>query len=436
MYRISSRPRIQKDAVYKMKQRSVCILFILLFQFTYAQLPGIDILKKESQIKRTMTSQPDSARYYIKQILDYKGKLHDTVYSNAYMAYGYCFHLKNSTDSALYYYNRSATFLNEVKYPRLYARLLRNRASTYKKRGNYDEALKNLSIAEKLHRSANDEIGVALVYGDIASNYNILLRSEEAIQYMLKAIEILERKKDTYYILPIKLSLANAYLNSGNLDFAADLYKEILQAYKERNIIKNYAITMLNYGDCLNRMGKINEAKKAFNESIAGLAKFNDQELIGIVYSKLAKMELEQKNIVKAEDLYSIAFKKVIPNNSLRAVAIGAEYMDVLNQQQKYSEASKIIPLIEKPVLLEKANLSEKAFFEAQKAITYQNINKSDKAISAIETSLKFKDTLKKSDNPIAALALQHDYQTKYQEKERENFKTGKHIIKNHITKG
>ncbi|MCO6148141.1 tetratricopeptide repeat protein [Flavobacterium sp. NRK1] len=413
-----------------MKLRSLCIFFILLFHLTYAQLPGIDVIKKESQIKRTMTSQPDSARFYIKQILNYKGRLHDTVYSNAYMAYGYCCHLKNITDSALFYYDRSATFLNEVKYPKLYARLLRNKASTYKKRGNYNEALKNLSIAEKLHKSVNDEIGVALVYGDIASNYNILLRSEEAIQYMLKAIEILERKKDTFYILPIKLSLANAYLNSGNLDFAADLYREILKSYKERNIIKNYAITLLNYGDCLNRMGKYNDAKQAFNESIVNLEKFNDQELIGVVYSKLAKMEFEKNNLPKAEELFNYAFKKVIANNSLRTVFIGAEYMELLNLQKKYTEASKLIPLIEKPILLEKANLSEKAFFESQKAITYQNLNHEDKALVSIENSLKLKDTLNKSDNELVALTLQNEYQTKYQQSKEKALKQKNTVLK------
>jgi tetratricopeptide (TPR) repeat protein len=363
-----------------MKQKLFCILFLFL-QFAYAQTPGIDVLEKERQIKRTITSEPDSARSYIKQILAYKGKLHDTVYGNTYIAYAYYHNLKNNTDSSLYYYDRASAFINEYKYPKLYARMLRNKAGTYKKRGESEEALKILAKTEDIYRSINDETGLAIVYGEIAANYNLLLRSDEAIRYLLKSIDILEKQNDKTYVLSVKSSLANAYLDTGNLEFAADLYREAIKGYKEQNIIKNCSIAQLNYGDCLIRQEKYSEAQKMLNEALHGLIKFNDQEIIGIVYSKMGLIKKAQGNFKDAEYYYSMAFEKTLANNSLKTIIIATEYIDILNSLKKYPEAIKVINLAEKPELLQKTNLSDRKFFESKKALVYQNINNTDKAI-------------------------------------------------------
>lgn len=251
-----------------MKQKLFCILF-LFFHFAYAQTTtGIDIQEKDRRIKRTMHSEPDSARIYIRQILDYKAKLPDTVYSNTYNSYGYYHLLKNNTDSALYFYNKALPYIDVQKYPKMYGRILRNKAGVYKKRGLYNDALKLLEKAESYYKDAGDDKGIAVIYGEMASNYNVMLRSDEGISYLLKAISILEKTNDKVYILTVKMSLANTYLNMGNLDFAADLYKEVLKGYKEQNIVKNYSIALLNYGDCLIRMKKYPEAQKALNDAL------------------------------------------------------------------------------------------------------------------------------------------------------------------------
>lgn len=409
--------------VRPMKQKLFCIL-VLVLQFTYAQTPGIDLLKKDRQIKRTMTFEPDSARFYIKEILSYKGKLHDTVYGNTYIAYAYYHQLKNNTDSSIYYYDHAQQFINEHKYPKLYARLLRNKAGAYKKRGENEEALKLLAITENIYRSINDETGLAIVYGEIASNHNILLHSDEAIRYLLKAIDILEKQNDKVYILSIKSSLANTYLYTGNLEFAADLYREVLKEWKAQNVIKNYSVALLNYGDCLTHQKKYTEAQKALNEALPGLKKFDDQEIIGIVYSKMGIIQLQQGNLTGAEQYYRMAFEKVLAKNSLKTISIGAEYIDILNRLKKYSEAIQVINRIENPELLQKASVFDKMSFEAQKAETYRQINDTDKAITSLENSLKLQNTLEKTADALATVKLQQEYQNSYQEKKRESLKS------------
>lgn len=392
----------------------------MFLQYSYAQSPaGIDLLKNERQIKRTLYSQPDSAIVYIKQILNYKGKLHDTIYTNMYIGYGIYHHLRNNTDSSLYYYNKALLINNEQKYPKQYARLLRNKASTYKKRADYGEALRILNLAEEKYRSINDLEGVAIVYGDMASNYNLMLKSEDAIRYLLKSIAILEQKKDKTYIYNVKLSLANTYMNSGNNEFAADLYKEVLKGFQSQASNKNYALTLINYGDCLARMKKNTEAKKHILEAIALLEKFDDQEVIAIAYSKLGTIESEQNNLVSAEKHHQIAFRKAEKINSSKIVAIASDYLKILNQLHKYDEAIAIINTVDKLTIKDKANLNDKIYFESQKNTTYQNSNNKDKALTALKTKLQLMDVLKKADEPISTIALQQEYQSKYQNKKQ-----------------
>lgn len=406
-----------------MKQKLFCFLFLFL-QYTYAQSPaGIDLLKNEHQIKRTLYSQPDSAKVYIKQVLNYKGKLHDTIYTNMYIGYGIYHHLKNNTDSSLYYFNKAFSFSNEQKYPKQYARLLRNKAAAYKKRADYDEALKILNLAEEKYRSINDLEGIAIVYGDIASNYNLMLKSEDAIRYLLKSIAILEKKNDKFYIHNVKLSLANTYMNTGNNEFAADIYKEVLKGFQGQGSNKNYALALLNYGDCLARMKKYNEAKKNISEAINKLEKFNDQDILAIGYSKLGIIETELNNLVSAELFHQIAFQKASEINSPRIVVIASDYIKMLNLRHKYKEAIQIINDVEKFAVKEKANINDKIYFESQKNITYQNNNDRDKALAALKTKLELMDTLKKADQPICTIALQQEYQNKYQNRKRKSLK-------------
>lgn len=425
-------PPDTKDACLNMKQKLFCILF-LFFHVAYAQTTGIDLQEKERQIKRTMYSEPDSAYIYIRQILDYKGKLHDTVYGNTYTVCGYYHHLKNNTDSALYYYNKALPFINEHKYPKLYGRILRNKAGTYKKRGEYEESLRLLEKTGQYYKNANDEKGIAVIYGEIASNYNIMLRSDEGISYLLKAISILEKTNDKTYILTIKLSLANTYLNMGNLDFAADLYKEVLKGYKEQNIQKNYSIALLNYGDCLMRKKKFSEAQKAFNDALPVFVKFNDHELIGATYAKLGRLQQDKGDLASAETYYNMAFEKCLAYNSPKTLSIAAEYLSVLNNLKKNEKALKIIGAVQKPGVFQKANVSDRISFEDEKVETYGNINNTGKVLTSLQNSLKLKDTLKKNTDNIATLKLQQEFQNKYQDEKGETLQSKNAFLKEEL---
>ena len=395
-------------------------MLFLFLQFTYAQTPGMDVLEKERQIKRTLNTKPDSARVYIQQILAYKGKLPDTVYANAYTAYGYIHNLKNNLDSSIFYYNKALAFTNEKNTPAIHGRILRNKASTYKKRGDYTKALELLAEAERNYKSIQNEKGLASVYGEIASNYNMLLRSDDAVKYLLRAIAILEKTSDKTLILTVKLSLANTYFNIGNYNFASDLYKEILQGYKDQNFPKNYAITLINYGDCLSHLNDLAEAQKMFTSALPILDKFGDQELVGLTYCKLAQVKVKQNKTSEAENYLKEAFKKTLSTKSPRTLYVAAEYLTLLNKLHKTNEALQLVSTAESSGLVTKANIADKMAFEGQKSVTFLQADKKEVAIQAARASVNLEDTLSKTIDSSSVTAIQQQYQNQYQTKKRQ----------------
>lgn len=414
-----------------MKQLLACILS--LFLYNYAQAQGIDIALKEKQIKRALNSQPDSARVYIKEILNYKGKLHDTVYSNTYLAYGYYYNQRNNADSALYYYNHAATYINEAKHPRIYARILRNKANTNKKRGNYDEALKQLALAEDYYTKGDDETGLAVVYGDMASNFNLQLRSEEAVRYLIKAIDILENKKDKSYLYTVKLSLANTYINEGQPAFAAALYPEIIKGFKETGQLKNLAVAQINYGDCLLSIKKYPEAMTVLKEALPGLEKFGDQDLIGVTYAKMGRIYALQNKAPDAESYYAIAYQKALTSKSVKLIRIGSEYLEVLYTLKKTELALKVIETLDDSAALQKADLHDKSNLESVKAKIYQKANNPDMAIEALENKMKIQDELLNRKNKDTLIKLQEQYAKKFLGKESKQLETKNSVLQEKV---
>lgn len=397
-----------------MKQKFTLLLF-LFFSLAHSQTSGFDVQEKERIIKKIIGSNPDSARVYINQILHYKGRFADTVYANANIYYGYTHLLKNKPDSALYYYNRALGYAGNA--PAHYARALRNKAAAYRKMADFTKSMEALAVAEEKYIELSDNKGLATVYGEMASNYNMMLESDNAIRLLLKAIRLLEEEHDTVYTYAIKQSLANTYMNAGNYEFAIDLYNDVLPKFKASKL-KNYYLTLINYGDCLMYLGRLDEAKDAFIEGRQGLERFNDTELVAIAQSKLGRIASAQKDFDKALAYYEQAYRHLLITDSPRMLQVAADYLFVLNRLKRHDEAVRVITLTEKAPAKEKGNLADKLAFEDQKTITYKQVNNNSEVIAALETKMELLDTLSKTKDEATTLKIQQEYQSNYLNKE------------------
>jgi tetratricopeptide (TPR) repeat protein len=73
----------------------------------------------------------------------------------------------------------------------------------------YDLALKYLNQALDIHKKENNQIGIAMAYGEIASIYYSKAEYEKAADLLLKSIAILKVEKSPKQLIAIKQKLAN-----------------------------------------------------------------------------------------------------------------------------------------------------------------------------------------------------------------------------------
>ncbi len=393
-----------------------CLLLALLFPyFCDAQIKVTEAGKKLADIEKLLFVKPDSARVLIRQITNGREKQPDTIYAMANIYHGYYHLLKNNLDSSIYYYDRALGYAPNS--PSHRGRALRLMAAPYRKKTNYDKSLQLLVRAEKEYSAIDDTRGLATVYGEMGANYNAMLRPQDAIPYLVKAIALFEKAKNKKDQLPIKQSLANTYLNIGNYEFAADLYAKTLQGFKQAGMLKNYYLTLINYSECLINTNRHELAKRSLMEAIAGLEQFNDTELIGSAYATLGRLEIQNRNFVQANVYQEKAFKLLSSVNSSRTVGLAVTYLKSLVFLKKMDKALEVIALVDNSTYKSKANLQELSRYEKIKVEVYNKVEKPGLALASAKSAIELLDTLNQTQDKKAVIAMQAGIQREHQDK-------------------
>ncbi len=386
---------------------------LLVFAVTlYAQQPVAE--RKLKDIEKLLMIKPDSARILIRQVLDVKNQ-HDTVYVMGNIFYGYYHLLKADLDSSIYFYDKALEYAPNS--PSHRGRALRLMAAPYRKKANYNKSLQLLERAEKEYTAIGDIRGLATVYGEMGANYNAMLRPQDAIPYLTKAIGLFEKAKNKKDQLPIKQSLANTYLNIGNYEFALDLYKEVLEGFKESGMLKNYYLTLINYSECLINTDKDEAAKTSLLEAIAGLEQFNDKELIGSAYNTLGRLEIQNRNFVQGGMYQEKSFDLLASVNSGRTVPQAVLYLRSLIYLKEIGSALEVIRIIDNSSFKRMANLQDLALYEKVKVEVYNMAEKPHLALASAKAAIKLIDTLNKTQDKKAVIAMQAGIQRQHQDK-------------------
>jgi tetratricopeptide (TPR) repeat protein len=386
----------------------LCVSFL-----SYGQDQHVIALRKIADIKRLILNKPDSALILIQEINKFDGKYNDTIYATLNIYNGYYHLLKNNLDSSIYYYEKAILLSSSSSGQQ--ARALRMLASSYRKKANYEKSLALLDKAEAQYLLIDSDKGLAIVYGEMASNYNAMLRPQDAIPYLTRAIAILDKGGNENEQWPIKQSLANTYLNIGNYQFAANLYAEVLAGFKGSSMLKNYYLTLINYSECLINLKKYEAAKKALIEAIDGLKQFNDAELTGSAYATLGRLEINRKNFMHAGIYMEKAFKLLVSVNSQRTVPVAGIYLRCLKYFANTDKALEVINIVDNSSFKNKANLQDFVQYEKAKIEIYKKNEDYGKAIASSKSVIELLDTLNKIQDKRAVLNMQAKIQQTHQ---------------------
>lgn len=393
------------------------VIFLLIPMGIFAQNKPFDAVKTQERITQYIFSKPDSARIYLDIMLKNNHLLHDTVVAKNYNNFGVYYSLTAKHDSAKIFFNKAVS--KYAKYPKNKAGSFINLSIAHRNTGDYKTSLEYLDDALKIYESLDNERGKAIVYGEMASNYAYMIDNKSATRYLLKGIEILSKsddKTDRKNLVVQKQKLANIYFKLENFKFAIDLYEECLPAMKEVRDLKNYYLTLINYGDCLTYVKDNTKAKKALMEAAKGLEDFHNAEFISLAYSKLGKIALHEKKYDLSGFYYKKAFDGIKNTDSFRFMLIGAEYIQLLNQIGDFEKALGIIKLVENSPNRKTFNAEDQMFFYEVSAVTFKNTNIKDKGIEALEKAIIIKDSLAKAHKESTTEELQAKFQTQTQQ--------------------
>lgn len=392
--------------------KKIHLIILLISALSFAQKKSYDFKAAEAESRKLIYNKPDSALTIIKRTLAQKG-IHDTVYGNTYSLYGMYYGMTGKPDSLIYYTKKSLGYLDS--YPKIRARVLMNLSVGYRNKGDYKTSIKYVNEAIELHKKDKNNVGVAMGYGELASNYNYMLDYDTSVEYLLKAIKILKEEKNTSKLTAIKQKLANTYLAKQNYEFAIDLYKECLAEFKAGNMSKNYDLTLVNLAEAYIQTDELNPAKKALLEAAQGLGAFGDKELIGICYSKIADIEGRQGQISKAYTSYENALKNLIASSSPRIIRIAGDYINLLNSQKNYQKSLEIIGRIEPLKKFKTANIQDQMVYKNAIGDTYKATKNYGEAIKAYENTIAIKDSIAAAEKQSAVEEIQAKFQTELQ---------------------
>lgn len=393
-----------------MLKRLPLLLLLLLCQLNYGQ--SYDFKKAELDARKFIYSKPDSALAIIKRTLSQKSA-HDTVYGNAYNIYGMYYGMTGNSDSLIYYTKKSLNYLDG--YPRNKARSLMNMSIGYRNKADYRSAIKIIEQALALHEKEGNDVGVAMAYGELASNYNYMLEYDKSINLLLKAIKILKAEKNTKQLVAIKQKLANTYLAKENYKFAIDLYRECLAEFKQGGMTKNYYMTQMNLGEALIQVNDLEGAKKSLSEAIVGLEPFGDKEMLGIGHSKIGNLENTLGNTKKAVASFQKAMDYLVPSGSNRVVRIAGEYINLLNKVGDHKKALEVIALTDRLKKFNSANIQDRMVYKNAVADTYKATNNEKEAIKAYQHTIAIMDSITDNEKKSAVEEIQAKFQTELQ---------------------
>lgn len=396
-----------------MKQLTLLICFFCLFGHSgQAQQNNFNYKAVEAKIKKHIYSSADSTKYYINYALSQK-TLPDSIRGAVYNIYGIYYGNMGKTDSSIYYYKKAITQLKN--YPKVRTMPLMNIAVAYRNKGEYDASFQSLNEALELSKKLNMKVFEASVYSHMASNYQFTLEYEKSIECLLKGIAIVKKEEDRSSLVNMNQKLANTYMKMRNFTFAKDLYKECLAIFKANNDKGNHALTLINYAECVLHLEEVEEAKRSLRDALIELRDVKNEEHMAVAYSKLANIAAyEQKHDI-AHSNYTNALAIFLKGNSMNTVVIGAEFVEYLNRQKKYDEALKVIESVKKSPMLSKANSEDRLRFDVATAETNKNTNNHKEAAVGLESAIKLKDSIARTDNNEAINELQAQLQKELQ---------------------
>ncbi len=216
--------------------------------------------------------------------------------------------------------------------------------SGYYHQGNYLEALKHYTEAEKVFEETQSFRGLRSIYNNIGIIYTEWNDLENALRFFKKNLKLESKYSDPKLTCSILTNIGRVYSKLIDNDKALQYYKESLAVSKEHNLLYGESVSLLNIG-C--RYSVLNEPEKAeeyllnaieINESI------NNMSCSVNAYANLSELKSEAGQYDKALLLLNkaLSYAKNL-DESAKIANIYLSFAKIYKKMDQYDEQERYL---------------------------------------------------------------------------------------------
>jgi len=292
------------------------------------------------------SGRPDSAVFYINKVLEYSK---DDIYrhAKAILNKGGIIYSQCDYAGAFSLYTTANTIAQDHKFLDIIASSAMNIGLIYEHYGNLDKAIEMLFMSLEQHEKLGDYRNQILTVINIANIYSKHEKFKEALEYYLKAADLLNEKSyDRRYHANVLMNIGNLYQHMKDVESSLKFYRQSLDIYTELKDNKGIS-------GCLNNMGSLysnqGDQKKAIELHTRSM---QIKELVGDIKGmthcsvNLAEAYFRDGKINDGFKVATQAFEKA---SEIKYQEVKAMASQLLYQQyakiNKYKESNKYLLL-------------------------------------------------------------------------------------------
>ncbi|MCA6379068.1 MAG: tetratricopeptide repeat protein [Cytophagales bacterium] len=212
-----------------------------------------------------------------------------------YSAIASVYRATNNHSNTMLYYYKAIAVLKQGDNTLSLATTLLNAGEALRKHKEYDSALLYFKESATLFEKANSLTGKAYNLGNVGMVYASLGKNELAERNLNEAIQLLEGLKDYYPICSYFISMADIYLEKGDLTIALNYAGRSLKLAQQHGLKEQASEASLKLSQLHEQAGNTEQSLKYYKDHIAYRDNVNNLEVVQKIADQRTQFEVSLK---------------------------------------------------------------------------------------------------------------------------------------------
>lgn len=378
---------------------------------------------------------PDSSLMYSLQAVEIAQKLKNQfLQGEAYNSLGNAYLGVNEPEKALFNYQKSKAYRENLGNKLSVAKSLNNIALSYIDLGRYTEAITSYKEAADLCEEIEDFIFQAAIFQGVAQVYLTLHESNKALENAIKAANTYIHFKNKSGLASVYNFIGSLHRNLNNQSLALEYYLKAHEFYTELDDIDGLTTTTNNLGIVYDELNDKSKAMDYYQKSMELAERTGRKKGVATALNNIGLLHTNKNEFAKAKEAYEKSIKISIGirdissimntyNNiallQLKAGDVEGATHSVTQALKLKDKVSNLVFIAESHELMgqimeKKGQLKEALYHKTNLLRLKDSIYNKERTQQVIETQMRFETERKdreiqllKKDNAINELLIQ-----------------------------